>query len=152
MADERNMELKSIIAKFNQSSTALDSLTEKIEALASSSAEISRAEAGITESQLQVRRMADEIKLISTELKRANSAVENSLHSVASFLQSTELGAMQQGIEKIANSLDVQIRELTAKVEEKKVQETELTKQIAVLNAKIDAVPEKLQKKLGWKN
>jgi uncharacterized phage infection (PIP) family protein YhgE len=151
MADERNLELKSIIAKFNQSSTALDSLTEKIEALASSSAEISRAEAGITESQLQVRRMADEIKLISTELKRANSAVENSLHSVASFLQSTELGAMQQGIEKIANSLDVQIRELTAKVEEKKVQETELTKQIAVLNAKIDAVPEKLQKKLGWK-
>jgi uncharacterized phage infection (PIP) family protein YhgE len=151
MADERNLELKSIIAKFNQSSTALDSLTEKIEALASSSAEISRAEAGITESQLQVRRMADEIKLISTELKRANSAVENSLHSVASFLQSTELGAMQQGIEKIANSLDVQIRELTAKVEEKKVQETELTKQIAVLNAKIDNVPEKLQKKLGWK-
>ena len=151
MADERNLELKSIIAKFNQSSTALDSLTEKIEALASSSAEISRAEAGITESQLQVRRTADEIKLISTELKRANSAVENSLHSVASFLQSTELGAMQQGIEKIANSLDVQIRELTAKVEEKKVQETELTKQIAVLNAKIDAVPEKLQKKLGWK-
>jgi uncharacterized phage infection (PIP) family protein YhgE len=151
MADERNLELKSIIAKFNQSSTALDSLTEKIEALASSSAEISRAEAGITESQLQVRRMADEIKLISTELKRANSAVENSLHSVASFLQSTELGAMQQGIEKIANSLDVQIRELAAKVEEKKVQETELTNQIAVLNAKIDAVPEKLQKKLGWK-
>jgi uncharacterized phage infection (PIP) family protein YhgE len=151
MADERNLELKSIIAKFNQSSAALDSLTEKIEALASSSAEISRAEAGITESQLQVRRMADEIKLISTELKRANSAVETSLHSVASFLQSTELGAMQQGIEKIANSLDVQIRELTAKVEEKKVQQTELTKEIALLNAKIDAVPEKLQRKLGWK-
>jgi uncharacterized phage infection (PIP) family protein YhgE len=151
MADERNLELKSIIAKFNQSSAALDSLTEKIEALASSSAEISRAEAGITESQLQVRRMADEIKLISTELKRANSAVETSLHSVASFLQSTELGAMQQGIEKIANSLDVQIKELTAKVEEKKVQETELTKEIALLNAKIDAVPEKLQRKLGWR-
>lgn len=151
MADERNLELKSIIAKFNQSSSALDSLTERLTALSSSSAEISRAEAGITESHLQVRRMADEVKSISVELKRANSAVENALQSVASFLHGTELGTMRQGIEKIANSLDIQIKDLTEKLEAKSAAEKDLTAQVSELTAKLNAVPEKVQKKLGWK-
>ena len=151
MADERNLELKSIIAKFNQSSSALDSLTERLTALSSSSAEISRAEAGITESHLQVRRMADEVKSISIELKRANSAVENALQSVASFLHGTELGTMRQGIEKIVNSLDVQIKDLTEKLDAKTANEKILTEQMSAQLAKINAVPEKVQKKLGWK-
>ena len=47
MADEKNLELKSVIAKFNQSSSALDALTERLGALNDANNEISRAEQGI---------------------------------------------------------------------------------------------------------
>ena len=150
MTDEKNLELKSIIAKFNQSSAALDSLTEKLGVLSGASNEITRAEAGITESHLQVRRMADEVKVISIELKRANVSVENALESVATFLHGTELSTMRQGIEKISDALENQIQELNKKLEDKSQSEKNLVDHISTLQARINAVPEKMKKKLGW--
>lgn len=150
MADEKNLELKSVIAKFNQSSSALDSLTEKLAALNSASAEITRAEQGITESHLQVRRVADEVTAVSKELRNANSLVRQAIESVASFLNATELGAMKQGIDQISLAVSGQIDDLNKKMTEKVRHETELTSRIASLQAKIDSVPEKMKKKLGW--
>ncbi len=150
MADERNLELKSIIAKFNQSSSALDSLTEKLSAISSASTEITRAEAGITESHLQARRMVDEVKSISVELRRATVSVESALESVATFLNGTELNAMRMGIEKVSNALDNQISDLNKKLEDKSIIEKNLIEQVSTLQGKITAVPEKFKKKLGW--
>jgi len=150
MADERNLELKSIIAKFNQSSSALDSLTEKLGAISSASTEITRAEAGITESHLQARRMVDEVKSISVELRRATLAVESALESVATFLHGTELNAMRMGIEKVSNALDNQISDLNKKLEVKNISEKTMMEQLSILQAKVNAVPEKVKKKLGW--
>jgi len=150
MVDEKNLELKSVIAKFNQSSSALDSLTEKLAALNSASTEIKRAEQGITESHLQVRRVADEVSAVSLELRKANSLVKSAIESVASFLNATELGAMKQGIDQISLAVSVQIEDLNKKITEKSKYELELTSRIASLQAKIDSVPEKMKKKLGW--
>ena len=150
MADEKNLELKSVIAKFNQSSSALDSLTERLGALNSASAEISRAEQGITESHLQIKRVADEVTAVSIELRKANSLVQVAIESVASFLNATELGAMKHGIDRILLAVSGQIEDLNKKITEKSKYEVELTSRIASLQAKIDSVPEKIKKKLGW--
>ena len=150
MADEKNLELKSVIAKFNQSSSALDSLSERLAALNSASVEISRAEQGITESHQQFKRVADEVTAVSNELREANSLVRQAIESVGSFLNATELGAMKQGIDKISTAVSGQIEDLNKKVAEKTKTEIELNSQIAALQAKIDSIPEKMKKKLGW--
>ena len=150
MADEKNLELKSVIAKFNQSSSALDALTERLGALNDANNEISRAEQGISESHRQVKRVADEVTALSKELRIANSMVRQAMESVASFLNATELGAMKQGIDQILTSVNSQNQDLSKKVADGVKAEAELNSQIAALKAKIDAVPEKLKKKLGW--
>ena len=150
MADEKNLELKSVIAKFNQSSSALDALTERLGALNDANNEISRAEQGISESHRQVKRVADEVTALSKELRIANSMVRQAMESVASFLNATELGAMKQGIDQILTSVNSQNQDLSKKVADGAKAEAELNSQIAALKAKIDAVPEKLKKKLGW--
>lgn len=150
MADEKNLELKSVIAKFNQSSSALDALTERLGALNDANNEISRAEQGISESHRQVKRVADEVTALSKELRIANSMVRQAMESVASFLNATELGAMKQGIDQILTSVNSQNQDLSKKVADGAKAEVELNSQIAALKAKIDAVPEKLKKKLGW--
>lgn len=150
MADEKNLELKSVIAKFNQSSSALDSLTERLGALNSASAEISRAEQGISESHRQVKRVADEVTAVSVELRKANSLVKSAIESVASFLNATELGAMKQGIDQISLTMNGQLVELNHKLEAKAQNEKNLILQVSSLQAKIDSVPEKMKKKLGW--
>ena len=150
MADEKNLELKSVIAKFNQSSSALDALTERLGALNDANNEISRAEQGISESHRQVKKVADEVTALSKELRIANSMVRQAMESVASFLNATELGAMKQGIDQILTSVNSQNQDLSKKVADGAKAEAELNSQIAALKAKIDAVPEKLKKKLGW--
>ena len=150
MADEKNLELKSVIAKFNQSSSALDALTERLGALNDANNEISRAEQGISESHRQVKRVADEVTALSKELRIANSMVRQAMESVASFLNATELGAMKQGIDQILTSVNSQNQDLSKKVADGAKAEAELNSQSAALKAKIDAVPEKLKKKLGW--
>ena len=150
MADEKNLELKSVIAKFNQSSSALDALTERLGALNDANNEISRAEQGISESHRQVKRVADEVTALSKELRIANSMVRQAMESVASFLNATELGAMKQGIDQILTSVNSQNQDLSKKVADGVKAEAELNSQIAALKSKIDAVPEKLKKKLGW--
>jgi len=150
MADEKNLELKSVIAKFNQSSSALDALTERLGALNDANNEISRAEQGISESHRQVKRVADEVTALSKELRIANSMVRQAMESVASFLNATELGAMKQGIDQILTSVNSQNQDLSKKVADGVKVEADLNSQIAALKAKIDAVPEKLKKKLGW--
>ena len=150
MADEKNLELKSVIAKFNQSSSALDALTERLGALNDANNEISRAEQGISESHRQVKKVADEVTALSKELRIANSMVRQAMESVASFLNATELGAMKQGIDQILTSVNSQNQDLSKKVADGAKAEAELNSQIAALKSKIDAVPEKLKKKLGW--
>jgi len=150
MADEKNLELKSVIVKFNQSSSALDALTERLGALNDANNEISRAEQGISESHRQVKRVADEVTALSKELRIANSMVRQAMESVASFLNATELGAMKQGIDQILTSVNSQNEDLSKMVADGVKVEAELNSQIAALKAKIDAVPEKLKKKLGW--
>mgnify|MGYP000616110330 FL=1 len=150
MADEKNLELKSVIAKFNQSSSALDALTERLSKLNDANNEISRAEQGISESHRQVKRVADEVTALSKELQIANSMVRQAMESVASFLNATELGAMKQGIDQILTSVNSQNQDLSKKVADGVKAEAELNSQIAALKSKIDAVPEKLKKKLGW--
>jgi len=150
VADEKNLELKSVIAKFNQSSSALDALTERLSKLNDANNEISRAEQGISESHRQVKRVADEVTALSKELRIANSMVRQAMESVASFLNATELGAMKQGIDQILTSVNSQNQDLSKKVADGVKAEAELNSQIAALKAKIDAVPEKLKKKLGW--
>ena len=150
MADEKNLELKSVIAKFNQSSSALDALTERLGALNDANNEISRAEQGISESHRQVKKVADEVTALSKELRIANSMVRQAMESVASFLNATELGAMKQGIDQILTSVNSQNQDLSKKVADGVKAEAELNSQIAALKSKIDAVPEKLKKKLGW--
>jgi chromosome segregation ATPase len=150
MADEKNLELKSVIAKFNQSSSALDALTERLSKLNDANNEISRAEQGISESHRQVKRVADEVTALSKELRIANSMVRQAMESVASFLNATELGAMKQGIDQILTSVNSQNQDLSKKVADGVKAEAELNSQIAALKSKIDAVPEKLKKKLGW--
>ena len=151
MADEKALELKSVIAKFNQSSSTLDSLAEKLAALSSATQEISAAQAGITEAHIQVRRIADEVGNVSQELRRANIGVQNALESVATFLHGTELGAMQQSINRIAEGVKEQRESLIAKIDEGAARERALIEHAAALQSKIDAVPEKVQKKLGWR-
>ena len=151
MADEKALELKSVIAKFNQSSSTLDSLAEKLAALSSATQEISAAQAGITEAHIQVRRIADEVGNVSQELRRANIGVQNALESVATFLHGTELGDMQQSISRIAESVQEQNQSLLVKIEEGTARERTLLEQMAALKSKIESVPEKVQKKLGWK-
>ena len=150
MTDEKNLELKSVIAKFNQSSSALDALTERLSKLNDANNEISRAEQGISESHRQVKRVADEVTALSKELRIANSMVRQAMESVASFLNATELGAMKQGIDQILTSVNSQNQDLSKKVADGVKAEAELNSQIAALKSKIDAVPEKLKKKLGW--
>jgi chromosome segregation ATPase len=150
MTDDKNLELKSVIAKFNQSSSALDSLTEKISALNSASAEISRAEKGISESHQQVARVADEITALSKELRVANSLVRQAIESVASFLNATELGAMKVGIDQISEAVNNQIQGLNQKLSENTRNEIDLNSRITALQTKIDSVPEKMKNKLGW--
>lgn len=150
MADEKNLELKSVIAKFNQSSSALDSLTERLGALSSASVEISRAEQGITESHLQIKRVADEVTAVSIELRKANSLVQAAIESVASFLNATELGAMKHGIDQISIAIRGEIMELNHRLEAKAQNEQRLVLQLSSLQAKIDSVSEKMKKKLGW--
>jgi len=150
VADEKNLELKSVIAKFNQSSSALDALTERLSKLNDANNEISRAEQGISESHRQVKRVADEVTALSKELRIANSMVRQAMESVASFLNATELGAMKQGIDQILTSVNSQNQDLSKKVADGVKAEAELNSQIAALKSKIDAVPEKLKKKLGW--
>ena len=116
MADEKNLELKSVIAKFNQSSSALDALTERLSKLNDANNEISRAEQGISESHRQVKRVADEVTALSKELRIANSMVRQAMESVASFLNATELGAMKQGIDQILTSVNSQNQDLSKKV------------------------------------
>jgi len=72
------------------------------------------------------------------------------MESVASFLNATELGAMKQGIDQILTSVNSQNQDLSKKVADGVKAEAELNSQIAALKSKIDAVPEKLKKKLGW--
>jgi len=150
VTDEKNLELKSVIAKFNQSSSALDALTERLSKLNDANNEISRAEQGISESHRQVKRVADEVTALSKELRIANSMVRQAMESVASFLNATELGAMKQGIDQILTSVNSQNQDLSKKVADGVKAEAELNSQIAALKSKIDAVPEKLKKKLGW--
>ena len=150
MAEDRNLELKSVVAKFNQSSLALDSLTEKLSALSSASVEISRAEHGISESHRQVKKMADEVTALSFELRKANDLVKTAIESVATFLNQTELGAMKQGIDNITVAINDQIKDLNKKLEAKSQHVQDLNSQISALKTKIDAVPEKFKKKIGW--
>lgn len=150
MADDKSLELKSVIAKFNQSSSALDSLTERLSALSNASVEIARAEKGITESSQQIKRVADEITGVSIELRNANVAVKSAIESVAAFLNETELGAMKKGIDQIYVAIIDQLVTLTNKLDVKVQGENNLKTQISGLQAKIDVVPEKFKKKLGW--
>ena len=150
MADDKSLELKSVISKFNQSSSALDSLTERLSALSNASVEIARAEKGITESNQQIKRVADEIRGVSIELRNANVAVKSAIESVAAFLNETELGVMKAGIDQINLAITDQLVALTNKLDVKVQNENNLKTQISGLQAKIDAVPEKFKKKLGW--
>ena len=151
MADDRTLELKSIISKFNQSSTTLDALSEKLATLSSVTQESSKAQLGITEAHNQVRRVADEVANVVQELRRANIGVESSLESVATFLNGTNLGAMQQSINQINDGVQEQIRGLIQKLEDRTKAERALIEEVTVLKAKVSEVPEKVQKKLGWK-
>ena len=150
MADERALELKSVIAKFGQSAATLDALGEKLQALSSATDEITRAQSGITEAHIQVRRVAEEVGNVAQELRRANIGVQNALEAVATFLNGTELGAMQQSIARIADGVDEHIRSLTEKLDERSSSERALLEEVANLRSKVSAVPAKMQKKLGW--
>jgi hypothetical protein len=151
MADDRTLELKSIIAKFNQSSTTLDELSEKLATLSSVAQESSKAQTGISEAHIQVRRVADEVGNVVQELRRANIGVQSALESVATFLNGTNLDIMQQSINQISDGVQEQIRGLIQKLEERTNAERALIEEVAVLKAKVSAVPEKVQKKIGWK-
>jgi 16S rRNA U516 pseudouridylate synthase RsuA-like enzyme len=150
MADDRTLELKSIIAKFNQSSTTLDELSEKLATLSSVTQESGKAQTGITEAHIQVRRVADEVGNVVQELRRANIGVQSALESVATFLNGTNLDTMQQSINQISDGVQEQIRSLIQKLEDRTNAERALIEEVTVLKTKVSAVPEKVQKKLGW--
>jgi 16S rRNA U516 pseudouridylate synthase RsuA-like enzyme len=150
MADDRTLELKSIIAKFNQSSTTLDELSEKLSTLSSVAQESSKSQIGITEAHIQVRRVADEVGNVVQELRRANIGVQSALESVATFLNGTNLDRMQQSINQISDGVQEQIRDLIQTLEDRTNAERALIEEVTVLKTKVSAVPEKVQKKLGW--
>jgi len=150
MSDDKNLELKSIIQKFSQSTSALDSLTEKISSLSRTSDEIGKSGAGITESHVQIRRVVDEIGALSKELKRANIAVEGALTSVASFLRGTELGAMKQGIDRVEGILTKQLSAVTSELHDLRIKEQQIASEFSQLKGKVAALPEKAKKKFGF--
>jgi 16S rRNA U516 pseudouridylate synthase RsuA-like enzyme len=150
MADDRTLDLKSIIAKFNQSSTTLDALSGKLATLSSVTQESSKAQIGITEAHNQVRRVADEVGNVVQELRRASIVVESALESVATFLNGTNLGAMQVSINRISEGIEEHIRVLNQKLEDLTNSERALIEEVSALRAKVGSVPEKIQKKLGW--
>jgi uncharacterized coiled-coil DUF342 family protein len=150
MSDDKNLELKSIIQKFSQSTSALDSLTEKISSLSRTSDEIGKSEAGISKSHLQIKRIADEIELLSKELKRANTAVEGALTSVATFLHGSELGGMKQGIDQIVGILTLQLTVTTDELKELRIKEQQVSSELSQLKGKVSGLPEKAKKKFGF--
>lgn len=150
MSDDKNLELKSIIQKFSQSTSALDSLTEKIGSLSRTSDEIGKSGAGISQSHLQIKRIADEIEVLSKELKRANTAVEGALTSVATFLHGTELGTMKQGVDRIEGILTLQLTATANDLRVLRIKEQETNSELLILKGKVKAMPDRAKNKYGF--
>ena len=74
----------------------------------------------------------------------------SALESVATFLNGTNLGAMQVSIIRISEGIEEHIRVLNQKLEDLTNSERALIEEVSVLKAKVGSVPEKIQKKLGW--
>lgn len=151
MADEKSLELRSLIRRFTDSTEALDGLNERMKSLSATAETLTRTNTGVSEMSEQMRKFVEEtsrlVILLSGAIEKVQSAVEKSVN----LLDGEDLSDVKKSLAQIQALLESQQAKTQVELEQAKVEVANLSAQLVTLQTntaiKLGNLPAKIKRK-----
>jgi hypothetical protein len=147
MADDKSIDIKSIVKRFSESSDALDGLKEQMSALTATAESLSKMSAGTSEMVGQMRNFVSEASRVTVMLKGATEKVQSAVERAVGALDGGGVADIKSDLRQVRELLEQQLK--ATQVELAKVREEArlATVELANLTVKISKLPDKVKRK-----
>jgi ABC-type transporter Mla subunit MlaD len=156
MEDDKGLNLKVVSERFEQASTALDELAQRLNSLRSTNEVLDSTNQSTQMAANAIRVASNELASMNEVLGQSIDSIRSAAESAAHFMAQTDASEIRAGINGINQLLESKMRALEED-RETAIQETEnLRKELTetradfeTLRAKIAVIPEKSRRKMG---
>lgn len=170
MSDEPSLELRSVVQRFKESSTALEELQERLRALALAEEQQSRVATALDGTAETVARFAVSADAATSTLQEAITKATDALSAASSFLAGTDLSALNSVVHEMERVLGDLAARITVQAEDidglhKSIERIELAittesqnarqeaseakRELTELQSKIGSLPDRVRRKAG---
>jgi archaellum component FlaC len=165
MAEEKGLELKTIVRRFADSTEALDGLNERMKSLSATSELLANTKASYADMTEQMRRFVHESSQVTSILRGASEKVQSVMEKAVHLLDGGDLGDLKSAVREVKtlmdlqlnqalsetrelkNMLETQINSTKAELEQARSEITRLKAELAAAESKIANLPSKVTKK-----
>jgi hypothetical protein len=156
MSDNRGLDLRAVVERFDASTRALDDLSENLTSLTATSELLRTTNQSTQSAANSISAAVNQIVALNDRLRKATEAVASATESAGRFLSNTDMSQVSKGLEDLRSLFERQIITLAeerdaARSEVQQLRTDLLASQAETesLRRKFDSIPEKNRKKLG---
>jgi chromosome segregation ATPase len=147
MADDRSIDIKSIVRRFTESTDALDGLQERMKALTATAESLARTSTGVTEMSGQMRQFVGETSKITIMLRGATEKVQSAVEKAIGVLDGGDLSEVKSDLKQLKSMLEKQLKESQEELSKAQEESKRLLAELNEIKAKVAKLPEKVLRK-----
>jgi len=147
MAEDKTLELKSLVRRFAESTEALDGLNERMKSLATTAETLTRTNTGVAEMSGQMRKFVEEVAKVAILLRNATEKVQSAAEKSVNLLDGGDLREVKATLTEIKSQLEKQAKESRFAVANASAEAARLSAELAGVERKIASLPPKIKKK-----
>jgi chromosome segregation ATPase len=150
MADDRSIDIKSIVRRFTESTDALDSLQERMKALTATAESLARTSTGVTEMSGQMRQFVGESSKVTIMLRGATEKVQSAVEKAIGVLDGGDLSEVKSDLKQLKTILERQLKESQDELSKARDEIKRLNAELEDFRAKVSRLPQRVLSK-HWK-
>lgn len=147
MAEDKTLELKSLVRRFAESTEALDGLNERMKSLSTTAETLTRTNTGVAEMSGQMRKFVEEVAKVAILLRNATEKVQSAAEKSVNLLDGGDLREVKAALTEIKSQLEKQAKQSQFAVANASAEAARLSTELAVVERKIASLPPKIKKK-----
>lgn len=147
MAEDKALELKSLVRRFTESTEALDGLNERMKSLSATAESLTRTNGNVTEMSAQMRKFVDEASRVAVLLRGATEKLQGAMERSVQLLDGGDLSDVKAAVRDIKSLLEAQAKQTQQELAKANAEISRLSSELAVVNGKIAKLPAKARKK-----
>lgn len=147
MAEDKTLELKSLVRRFAESTEALDGLSERMKSLSSTAETLTRTNTGVAEMSEQMRKFVEEVAKVAILLRGATEKVQSAAEKSINLLDGGDLREVKAAMNEIKSLLEKQAEGNQFKLAKASAEAARLSAELASVERKIASLPPRIKKK-----